>query len=357
MGLENINKAKTYILPLLKVDEIKKIHIIRDNIFYNHKKLFFHCPPKYIVRNAILKTIYKFIASLVLIKKNKIDVIYGIQMFPHGLMAWLISRISHKKFIFAVISGGAEVASRGNFIKKFTSKVLQESDYLLMEGIKENFSKKIKYPKFITELNISKNAILPGYCSCFVENFFPLKIEKKWDIITVAGLHKVKRLDLFIKIVEEVSKKRKIKCAIIGDGSQYSYLKNLVENKRLQDNIRFLGEIPNEKLNDYYNQSKIFLLTSESEGLPATLIEAMLAEMCVISTDVGSISNLIENNFNGFLYKFNEIINSTQLILQLLDDEDYYKQIAKNGRITALSYSAWNRVQVWREIIDNFNKK
>ncbi len=39
MGLANVYKAKTYLLPMLKIKEIERIHIIRDIPFYNHDKL------------------------------------------------------------------------------------------------------------------------------------------------------------------------------------------------------------------------------------------------------------------------------------------------------------------------------
>ena len=99
MGLPNVNKAKTYILPMLKIKEIKRIHIIRDKPFYNHDKLSFHSPPKKLIQNPILKTIYKFALSIQIILKNDIDLIYGIQMFPHGLITWFLSRIFSKKYV------------------------------------------------------------------------------------------------------------------------------------------------------------------------------------------------------------------------------------------------------------------
>ena len=105
MGLPNVYKAKTYVLPMLKIKEIERIHIIRDEPFYNHYKLSFHSPPKKLIKNPILKTIYKFALSILIILKNDIELIYGVQMFPHGLITWFLSRIFSKKFVFAVISG------------------------------------------------------------------------------------------------------------------------------------------------------------------------------------------------------------------------------------------------------------
>ncbi len=148
--------------------------------------------------------------------------------------------------------------------------------------------------------------------------------------------------------------KKKLRCLILGDGPSFLELKKKVELENLQEIIIFKGELPNDKLNKYYNQSKIFLLTSQNEGLPATLIEAMMSELCIISTNIGTISSLIINKVNGFLFSLKEIHKSCKLINQLLDDDDYRKSIALRGHQTALAYSAWNRTDIWNELVENW---
>ncbi len=357
MGLDKEYKAKTYIFPLIQVKDIERIHIIKDGPFYSHNKIFVHSPPRKLLRHPILKTIYKFILSIIILLRFNIDVIYGIQMFPHGLMTWFSSKIFSKSCVLALINGDRELHSRNKFFSKFASKAIREADFLIIEGLINKISQKSEIPKFLNNIEISKDVILPGYSSCFIDDFFPLKTSKKWDIITISRLHKIKRIELFIEIVEKVSRNRNIKCAIIGDGPMDFALKRMVDKKNLQGSIEFLGKIPHNKLNYYYNQSKLFLLSSKNEGLPATIIEAMLTEICVISSDVGSISGCIKHGLNGFLYKNEDILDATVLILDLLNSSDFRDQIANNGRITALSYSAGNRKKIWGEIINYYTKK
>ena len=275
-------------------------------------------------------------------------------MFPHGIISWFLSKIFKKKNVFAVISGEGAIYSLGKIFSKIASKAIKGFDFLLLEGLTNKITTHSETPSFLKKLNITKEKILPGYSSCFLENFYPLNIEKKWDLITISRLHKIKRIDLFIDIVKELSVKRKLRCLIIGDGPLCLELKEKVKLENLQESITFKGDLPTDKLNKYYNQSKIFLLTSKNEGLPATLIEAMMSEMCVISTNVGTISSLIINKVNGFLFSFKQIHKSYKLINHLLDDEDYQKMIALKGRQTALTYSAWNRTDIWNELVEKW---
>ena len=357
MGLAKVYTAKAYILPMLKIKEIKRIHIIRDKTFYNHDKLSFHSPPKKLIQNPILKTIYKFALSILIILKNDIDLIYGIQMFPHGLITWFLSRIFSKKYVLAVISGDGEIHSKIGFVSFLARKAIREANFLMMEGSTKEIVLKTEIPDFLYDLGISEEKILPGYSSCFTTSFFPTNSETIWDIITIARLHKIKRINIFINIIEKVSEIKKINCAIIGDGPMEASLKKMVKKKNLQNVIEFLGKIPHNKLNKYYNQSEIFLLTSKNEGLPATIIEAMLTETCIISADVGSISTCIKHGVNGFLFSPDNYSESILLIIKLLENKDILNKTAKNGRETALKYSAWNRIKTWEKIVHKYAKK
>jgi len=98
-------------------------------------------------------------------------------------------------------------------------------------------------------------------------------------------------------------------------------------------------------------------LTSKNEGLPATIIEAMLTETCVISADVGSISTCIKHGVNGFLFSPDNYSESILLIIKLLKNKDILNKTAKNCRETALKYSSWNRIKTWEKIVHKYAKK
>ena len=98
-------------------------------------------------------------------------------------------------------------------------------------------------------------------------------------------------------------------------------------------------------------------MTSKNEGLPATIIEAMLTETCVISADVGSISTCIKHGVNGFLFSPDNYSELIQLIIKLLENKDIPNKTAKNGRETVLKYSAWNRIKTWEKIVYKYAKK
>ena len=88
---------------------------------------------------------------------------------------------------------------------------------------------------------------------------------------------------------------------IIGDGSERKNLENLVKKLGLQEKVKFLGQIPNEKIPAYLAGADCFCLPSLREGFGIVILEAMAAGLPVIGTNVGGIKDLIEDGKTGLL--------------------------------------------------------
>lgn len=125
--------------------------------------------------------------------------------------------------------------------------------------------------------------------------------ENSFLLIHVGRIIKVKNQLLLIKAVQKFNETEEKKCRllIIGDvrdESLYHQLYQLVGNDRY---IEFLGGKDN--IADYLSVADFFCLSSSYEGMPISLIEALSVGCIPISTKVGGIKNMIENEINGFL--------------------------------------------------------
>jgi glycosyltransferase involved in cell wall biosynthesis len=94
----------------------------------------------------------------------------------------------------------------------------------------------------------------------------------------------------------------------------------------------------------------IFLSTSENEGIPIALIEAQLAGIPVVATDVGSVSEVILNNKTGILCDRTEK-QLTEGIIKISEDKKSRSILSKNARSIALkSFSTTKFIYAHREI-------
>ena len=87
---------------------------------------------------------------------------------------------------------------------------------------------------------------------------------------------------------------------VMGIGADYGMLTEKAKEYGLQDNITFLGNVPNVEVHQHLCAENIFVLMSSNEGLPISVIEAMRAGLPVISTKVDGIPEQVDER-NGIL--------------------------------------------------------
>ena len=124
------------------------------------------------------------------------------------------------------------------------------------------------------------------------------------DIIVgiLARLDPVKGLGTFLQAAKIVAEKNPyVKFLIAGDGSERKSLERKAASLGLNGKVFFLGFI-NEPL-EFVNSIDINVLTSLSESFPYAILEGTLFKKATVSSNVGGISDLIENGVNGFLFK------------------------------------------------------
>lgn len=155
------------------------------------------------------------------------------------------------------------------------------------------------------------------------------KIVRKNIILTVGRMVKSKRHDLLINLFNQTINKN-WELHILGDGPEKQKLELLVSSLNLQDKVKFIGATNN--VNFYYAKSKIFAFTSNSEGFPNALGEAMSAGLAAITFDfIAGASDLISDNENGFLIEMDEKAQYVHQLNALMQDDELINRLAKNA--------------------------
>ena len=127
---------------------------------------------------------------------------------------------------------------------------------------------------------------------------------ESWDIIFVGRLIKEKHADLLVHAVKLLQlKKPDIRVVIIGEGPEYFKIKNLIDDKKIQNSVyisRFYQD--HDDLLAHLKSSKVFVLPSTREGFGITALEALACGLPVVTVDhpANAVRDLITEN-NGFL--------------------------------------------------------
>jgi glycosyltransferase involved in cell wall biosynthesis len=202
-----------------------------------------------------------------------------------------------------------------------------------------------KYNIVPKKIKVIKNGIDTNYYdrSKFIGMFREKLLIKKNDkILTYVGrLAYEKHPERIIEIANFLVKKTKMteyKFLIAGDGPLKRELVNLIEKYNLQKNVFLLGNIDN--VPNLLVDSDLLLLTSEIEGIPMVILEALSLEVPVICTRVGGIPEIFVNGQQGILVENNDdiIYNFCIEIKNILENPDIYKKIKSQTRTRIMKY-------------------
>jgi glycosyltransferase involved in cell wall biosynthesis len=176
-------------------------------------------------------------------------------------------------------------------------------------------------------------------------------------IVSCSGLIKVKRVHLIIQALDKLRPGKKIIWNHFGEGDLKDELYRMAE-KRLgsKENFgfRFMGQVPNAELMEFYNSHGIglFINTSASEGIPVSIMEAQSFGIPVIATDTGGIREIIKENTGIILPPLFSIADLTNWIEYYVNMEPEEMAGIKN-----IVYNNWKQNFSARSNYEEFIKK
>lgn len=147
--------------------------------------------------------------------------------------------------------------------------------------------------------------------------------ERKKVFSAVGRLEPQKNFPMLIRAFSEFHKREKdYKLVIYGEGRERINIENLIKELHLENSVSLPGR--NKDVLNCINDCAAFILSSDYEGMPNALIEAMCMGMPVISTDCpsGGPREIIENEKNGLLIPVNDELRMTQAMFNIIKDGD-----------------------------------
>lgn len=300
------------------------------NIFYHEVRVptypLFDFPP---YETALASTIVDVTLN------HQIDLVHVHYAIPHASAAYMAKQILARQGIrLPVITTlhGTDITlvGRDKTYSPVVTFSMENSDHLT--AVSENLREET-YRNF----NISRPIeVIHNFVDVARFNKKPVDAFKKAVapdgervIVHASNFRKVKRVIDAVNVYERINSSLPAVFLLIGDGPERAEIEDYARSKSCSTRIRFLGK--QEQMEDILPIADLFLLTSEYESFGLAALEAMAAEVPVISTNAGGLPEINRQGFSGYMSAVGDVEDMAQKALSILSDESRLQKFRKNA--------------------------
>lgn len=212
--------------------------------------------------------------------------------------------------------------------------------------------------EFFSKRNRKKSIVIPNpIADCYINKFKSENIKKVNKFIAVGRITSQKNYEMMISAFAKVKDyKKDIVLDIYGTGEKdyIEKIQNIIKKYNLESSVKLKGRNP--YMENVYSKYDVFLMTSNYEGLPNALIEAMASRLVCISTNCKTgPKDLIDDTINGFLTKVGDEEDMVLTIKKVIDmSPRSLNDMADNARNKIINYcSKENGFDKLCNLIDN----
>ena len=273
---------------------------------------------------------------------------HGWSFREKGTMA-LIAKSLGQKVIFSPRSGLIKkdiIASRR--FKLFLIKVFSKIDILLCQGE--------SWKTYYDDLLINRKPEFAVIHNWIDLSKYTISLQQRSDdqpiqVLFMGWITSNKGIWDILELAEMLKDDR-IHFWLAGGGDEYVALQAEIGNRDLSDYIKLLGWVAGREKEELLENADVFILPSYEEGYPNALIEAMASGLVVLTTQVGSIPDLVIDNFNGFLVKPGDVPAMLSRIKTLQTDPSLFETLGRRARNSVLQQnSISNAIRRFEEVL------
>jgi glycosyltransferase involved in cell wall biosynthesis len=152
-----------------------------------------------------------------------------------------------------------------------------------------------------------------------------------FTIVCVARLSQVKRIDLLLDALSILSRSlRDWRCFILGSGPKERELRAQAKKLSLETVVTFVGHV--DDVRPYLKMASVVVLSSENEGLPLSLAEAMAMGVPCIASDVGGTAEIVCHGRTGLLFTSGSVEELSQAIGYLRTHEEERRKMGEEAK-------------------------
>ena len=278
--------------------------------------------------------IFHFLVLIkLLINREKFDLIHIHGDWSSMVFSKIIKTLTNAEKIVVTIH---DQVSENFFKQKLLSLFLRFVDIIFTTGFKAaNQIKNLTHKKIIVQPS--------GVNEIFFSDFKKKFNDKSFSVLTVANLLPKKKLELVLEIAKALNE---FSFVIVGEGKNRKVLENIIQRGEI-NNVELVGYKNPKIVKKYYIESDCYLLTSEEEGTPTSILEAMACGLPIVCSNAGGVKPILGGS-NCVIEKGN-INQFIDCLLKFSSNSQLRNDVSKKNIIKSKEYT-------WKNVVFNIDK-
>jgi len=356
---DSANWILAHLGPLSASKECKRLWMVSTNPVPELPKVVPIYPPKWLAK-IVGATPARLVTFAWQALRKHPDFVGGFHLVLNGITAAIVGPLAGARSMYFCVGGPPETQDGGVHS--------QDNPFAKMETIDGGVEKRLlkivsNFDAVITMgtravtffqsggINTTFHVVSGGIDS---HRFAVADAPRSIDLILTGRLVPIKRIDVFLEAVRCMTERLPdVRAAIVGDGKLRTELQHTAAALGIQHNVTFAGH--QEDVQDWLRRAKVFVLTSDSEGLSLSMMEAMMSGLPAVVSDVGDLGDLVESGVNGYLVPRRSPELFAERLVELLSDAEKLDAFSQAARRSALRYETQATIGRWDDILAGFD--
>lgn len=344
-----------HLRPLAVSSGCRKVTIVATNPVPPLARVTVVEPPRWLVACLGSAGSRLIVFALVALRERP-EIVGGFHLLFNGLAAALVAPIVGAKSMYFCVGGPAEVLDGGILAENRLFNALRTPDpvieRLLVRAVR-TFDVIITMGtgarSFFRDRGVTTDIhVIPGGLDLALHR--PSSDPASADVIFVGRLAPIKRPKLLLDAIAAArSRLGGLSATIVGDGPLRAELEEHARALGLGDAVTFTGHRSDAIA--LLARARVFMLTSQSEGVSLSLMESLACGVPGIVAHVGDLPDVLVDGVNGFLVDGHEPRHYADRLVQLLSDEPLRRRFGAAARRSAEAYGVEATTRRWESVL------
>lgn len=342
---------KGHMVHFITYQQPVRLNAFHANIYYHEVQVptypLFDFPP---YESALSSTMVDVIIN------QKLDLLHVHYAIPHASTAYMAKQIVSKQgrvvpFITTLHGTDITLVGKDKTYAPVVTFSINESDAIT--AVSENLrDETYKYFQIEKEISVIYNFVdtqrfsrreMPHFRNAIAPNGEKI-------LLHVSNFRKVKRVPDVVKVFAKVREQMPAKLLLVGDGPDRPAIECLCRDLNICDDVRFVGK--QEQLEDVMSISDLFLLPSDYESFGLAALEAMAAQVPVISSNAGGLPEINIPGQTGYMSDVGDVDGMAAHAIKLLQNDELLAKLRKGALAQAQRFHIDNIIPQYEALYE-----